>query len=101
MKHSPVQTAVTMRMRAFDADRWHTISLEPRGCDCEEFETARNCAHLKALRGAASRSRITVIPSTRARQAVYSAYRLRRMCDGIGAFEVASVCSGTMALIPN
>src|ERR1022692_4195186 len=41
--------ANTVRLKAFQGDGWHKISLDDKTCDCPEFHQAARCEHLTAL----------------------------------------------------
>ncbi len=43
------QKAKTIRLKSFGGDCWHTISVDYKTCDCEQFELGGRCDHLTAL----------------------------------------------------
>jgi hypothetical protein len=43
------QKANTIQLKSFAGDRWHTISLDKKTCDCEQFQISGRCDHLSAL----------------------------------------------------
>jgi hypothetical protein len=43
------QRASKIRLKSFTGDRWHTISLDKKTCDCEQFRIGGRCDHLSAL----------------------------------------------------
>jgi hypothetical protein len=43
------QRASKIRLKSFTGDRWHTISVDKKVSDCEQFQIGGRCDHLSAF----------------------------------------------------
>jgi hypothetical protein len=43
------QKATIICLKSFDGNDWHSISLDQKACDCEQFRISGSCEHLIAL----------------------------------------------------